>query len=92
MIGAVIEAAVIIATVPEPWMKRMIVAIRNGRRIAGRLVSTMASAMTVPTPLSRISMPNAPPPPVMRMMIPAERMPFSISSRTRLRGRLLVSP
>ena len=54
MMGAVIEAAVIIATVPEPWMKRMIVAIRNGRRIAGRLVYTMASAMTAPTPLSRI--------------------------------------
>lgn len=48
--GAVTDAAVIIATVPEPWARRTSVAMRNGTRNAGRLVPAMASARASPTP------------------------------------------
>lgn len=54
IIGAVIEAAVIIATVPLPCIKRIKVAIIKGNKIGGIAVLTNELAMTSPTPLSLI--------------------------------------
>ena len=48
--GAATEAAVIIATVPEPCASRTRVAIRNGTSTPGRPVLAIASASASPTP------------------------------------------
>ena len=45
IIGAEILAAVVMATVPEPWMKRMIVAMMNGRMMIGTEADASPSAM-----------------------------------------------
>ena len=83
-IGAEIEAAVIIATVPDPWISRTNVAIKKGISTAGTLHVTTSSAITVPAPLSLNTAPNAPPAPVTSRIIPALFRPtsnsFSVSS------------
>ena len=74
-------AAVVIATVPEPWINLIAVEIKRGRITTGIAVVARPSAMKLPRPESEITLPRAPPPPVRRRMIPAEAIPFSISSR-----------
>ena len=58
-------------TVPEPWIKRTNVEIVIGNKIAGTLNSTRACAIASPAPLSRSTIPRAPPPPVTKIIIPA---------------------
>ena len=41
IIGAQIDEAVTIATVPEPWIKRTTVATMNGNKITGIFQSTI---------------------------------------------------
>ena len=73
-------AAVVMATVPEPWINLIAVEIKRGRITTGIAVVARPSAMKLPRPESEITLPRAPPPPV-RRMIPADAIPFSISSR-----------
>ncbi|MNC35870.1 hypothetical protein D3C81_1935700 [compost metagenome] len=79
-IGAEMEAAVIMATVPEPCIKRTSVAIKNGINTgdSGRLATCCASK--VPVPLSRNTAPSAPPAPVTSKIIPAACKPSSSRS------------
>ena len=92
MIGAVIEAAVIIATVPLPWIKRIKVAIIKGNKIGGNAVSINDLAITSPTPLSLINIPKAPPAPVIKIIVPADFIPISTSSKTLCLSKFLVKP
>ena len=80
------EAAVIMATVPEPWATRTSEAMKNGTRTPGRLRSAIASASASPTPESRRTWPRAPPAPVIRMIRPAEPAASAIQWWTCLRG------
>ena len=72
-------AAVVMATVPEPWINLIAVEMMNGRTTIGTAVPARPSAIYVPSPLSLIIWPSAPPPPVTSMMMPAEAIPLSIS-------------
>ena len=76
-----IEAAVVIATVPEPWINLIAVEMINGRITIGIAVSASPPAIKLPRPESLMIWPRDPPPPVTNMMIPAEAIPFSISLR-----------
>ena len=45
LMGAEMEAAVVIATVPEPWMKRIAVEITRGRMMIGMAVCERLSGI-----------------------------------------------
>ena len=69
--GAIIPAAVIIATVAEPCVILTIAAKKYASTIGGKLDSEIASANIVPMPLSTKICLKTPPAPVIKIIIPA---------------------
>ena len=51
-------AAVVIATVPEPWINLIAVEIKRGRITTGIAVVARPSAMKLPRPESEITLPR----------------------------------
>ena len=86
--GAQIPAEVVIATVPEPWAKRIKVAIRKGKTITGMGWLVICSARYAPMPVVVSILPSAPPPPVTRMIMPAAFRLSSIFSSASFLGIL----
>ena len=86
-IGAEIDAPVIIATVPEPWIRRTRELITKGISTAGMARPATAWPITSPAPESRRTEPRAPPAPVTSRMMPALSTPCSMYPSTSSRGR-----
>ena len=78
-IGAEIDADVNIATVPDPCINLINVDIINGNNNGFIFIFEIEVAILDPTPDSVRTFPKAPPPPVTRIIIPADWMPISNS-------------
>lgn len=64
--GAISPAAVVSATVAEPWATRITAAMRKPATISGMPSPSSRSASALPIPLARRTEPNMPPAPVTR--------------------------
>ena len=80
--GAIIPAAVIMATVADPWVTLTMAARTQARRMGGIAESEMDWAIISPIPLSTRICFSTPPAPVIRMMIPAGPSALLLKSRS----------
>ena len=81
-IGAITPAAVIIATVADPWAMRITAVSSQASGMSPSPAAAASPVETWPSPASRSVTPRAPPAAITRMMLPASVTASAIEPRT----------